>query len=107
MTNRVRFFEKTFLVDNISPEVVLRIPFLILSSANIDFLDRKLWWRTYTIIKALPTTRRIDLVGKKEFVVVALNLEHETYVIHIGSVNSIVLPGSSPLKLDVHSSHRS
>ena len=34
--NRVRFFEKTFLVANVSPEVVLDMPFLILSGTDID-----------------------------------------------------------------------
>ena len=36
-TNQVRFFEETFLVANVSPEIVLGMPFLTLSSANIDF----------------------------------------------------------------------
>ena len=40
--NRVRFFEKTFLVANVSPEVVHGMLFLTLSSADIDFLRREL-----------------------------------------------------------------
>ena len=36
--NQVIFFEKTFLMANISLEVVFEIPFLMLSSADIDFL---------------------------------------------------------------------
>ena len=35
--NRVRFFEETFLVANVSPKVVLGMPFLILSGADVDF----------------------------------------------------------------------
>ena len=35
--NRVRFFEKTFLVVNVSPEVVFGMYFLILSSVDVDF----------------------------------------------------------------------
>lgn len=45
MTNkatRVKFFEEIFLVTNISPKIVLAILFLILSDANVDFLDWKL-----------------------------------------------------------------
>ena len=45
--NRVRFFEETFLVANVSPEVVLRMLFLTLSGADIDFSGWKLRWRTY------------------------------------------------------------
>ena len=40
--NRVRFFEETFLVANVSPEVVFEMPFLTLSSADIDFLGWEL-----------------------------------------------------------------
>ena len=36
--NQVRFFEETFLMANVSLEIVLGIPFLTLSSADIDFL---------------------------------------------------------------------
>ena len=73
--NRVRFFEKTFLVANISPDVVLRMPFLTLNSANVDFSGQELQWRTCATKKALPTTRRVELVGKKEFAAAALDPE--------------------------------
>ena len=57
--NQVRFFEETFLVANVSPEVVLRILFLTLSGADVDFLGQELRWRTYTTKEVLPTTRRV------------------------------------------------
>ena len=41
--NRVGFFEETFLVANISPEVVLGMLFLTLSDADVDFSGQKLW----------------------------------------------------------------
>ena len=40
--NQVRFFEKTFLMANIDPNVILEILFLTLSDADIDFLQKKL-----------------------------------------------------------------
>ena len=36
--NRVRFFEKIFLVANVSPKVVFGMSFLIFNSADINFL---------------------------------------------------------------------
>ena len=96
-TNRVRFFEETFLVANISSEIVFGMPFLTLSGANVDFLGWKLRWRTDTTKKALPTTRLVELVGKKDFAAAMLDLEHETYIVHIRSVSSNVSPSSSPL----------
>ena len=35
--NRVRFFEETFLVANVSPEIVVEMPSLTLSGANVNF----------------------------------------------------------------------
>ena len=40
--DRVRFFEKTFLIANISPDVVFGILFLILSGADINFPKREI-----------------------------------------------------------------
>ena len=47
----------------------------------------------------MPTTRRIELVGKKEFAAVVLDPEHETYVVHVRSVSSNASPSSSPLNI--------
>ena len=76
--------------------------FLTLSGADVDFLDRELQWRSYTTQAALSTTKRIERVGKKEFLAAVLDPEHKTYIVHVESVSSVVLPSSSPL--DVHPS---
>ena len=102
--NRVKFFEEIFLVTNVCPKVVFGIPFVTLSRANINFLGWELWWTTYTIKEAFPTTRCIELISKKEFAATVLDLEYETYVIHVKSINSIVLPSFSPL--NIYPSHR-
>ena len=81
--NQVRFFEETFLLANVSPKVVLEMPFLTWSGANVDFLDWELWWRTYTTKEVFSTTRRVELVGKKEFAAAVLNPKYETFVIHV------------------------
>ena len=39
--NKVKFFEKTFLVVNVSPDLILGIFFLTLNSANVDFSKKK------------------------------------------------------------------
>ena len=75
-----------------------------MSDADIDFSSRKLWWKIYITKKALPTTKCIKLVGKKEFAATALDPEHKIYVVYIGSVSSNVLPSSS--LLNVHPSWR-
>ena len=96
--NQVRFFEETFLVANVSPKVVFGMLFLTLSGVDIDFLDQELQYRTYTIKKAFPATRYVELVGKKEFVTVVLDMEYEIFVIHV------MVFSSTPL--NIHSSWR-
>ena len=100
--NKIRFFEETFLVANVRPDVVFRMPFLILSDAAINFPKRELWWRFYTIEKVFLTTKRVELVGKKEFAATFLDPGHGTFVIHITSFES----PSNIQKDDVYSSCR-
>ena len=40
--DKVRFFEETFLVANVSPDVIFGMLFLTLSGADIDFLKKEL-----------------------------------------------------------------
>ncbi len=54
---KVRFFEETFLLADISMKVVLGMPFLALSNADIQFGAERLTWRSYTAAEALPIAR--------------------------------------------------
>ena len=60
---RSQFFQKTFLLADISMKVVLGMLFLFLSHVNIQFAEKELIWRTYTTKKALPTTRQVDIIN--------------------------------------------
>lgn len=48
---KIRFFEKIFLLANISMEVILEMPFLSLSNTNIHFSNEKLIKRSYTTVE--------------------------------------------------------
>ena len=54
-------------------EVILGIPFLTLSSADIRFAERELVWSTYIDAETLPTARRVEIIDKKEFAAAALS----------------------------------
>ena len=69
-------------------KVVLEMPFLILSSANIRFAERKLVWRIYSAAEALPTTQRVEIINKKEFAVTALDENDETFVMHTATIST-------------------
>ena len=83
MLERVRFFQETFLLANIGLEVVLGMPFLTPSKANLRFAERELVWRIYTAAETLPSTRRVEIVDKKEFPTALLNVDDETFVVYI------------------------
>ena len=86
--NRIKFFEEIFLVANVSLDVVLEMPFLTLSSTDVGFPKRKLWWRSYTIKKAFLTIKRVKRVRKKEFAATAPDPGYETFVVHVASLES-------------------
>ncbi len=84
---RERFFKESFLLADVSPDVVFRMPFLTINNADIDFQARDLQWKTYTTGEVLPTIRRVELIGKKEFAATALDPEHEAFVVHIAALS--------------------
>ena len=40
--NRERFFEESFLLANVKPEIVLKMLFLTMSNADVDFQAQNL-----------------------------------------------------------------
>ena len=69
-------------------KVVLGMPFLTLSNADVQFAEKELTWRTYTTKKALPTTRRVEIIDWKEFAKAALDENVEAFVVHVSSLRS-------------------
>ena len=64
-------------------EVILKMPFLKISNADVAFSEKTLTWKSYTTNKAIPTTERVRLVDPKEFVIVALDADSKTFVVHV------------------------
>ncbi len=84
---RERFFEESFLLADVSPDIVLEMPFLTMSNADVDFQVRDLQWRSYTTGEVLPTTRQVELIGEKEFAAAALDPEPEAFVVHVAALS--------------------
>ena len=94
---RVQFFQENFLLTNIGLQVVLRMLFLTFSKVNIRVAERKLVWRTYTAVEALPTTRRVEIIDKWELAVAALNADNKTFVVHVAAL-------AEPKTIPIHTS---
>ena len=75
---------------NTSVEVVLGMVFLALSKVKVDFAERELTWKAYTIAKVLLTTKRVQIISPKEFAKAALDPDQEAFVVYIATIfNSI------------------
>ena len=85
---KARFFQETFLLADISMEVVLGILFLTLSNADVQFVKKELTWRFYTTAKGLLNTKRVKLIDKKKFAKAALDKNSKTFVVYVASFNS-------------------
>ena len=64
-------------------EVILEMPFLKISNADVSFGKKTLTWRTYTTNKALSTTKQVQIVDPKEFVIIALDVDSKIFVVHV------------------------
>lgn len=94
------FFEKTFLLADISMNIAFRMIFLTLSNIKVNFTKQKLKQKLYIIAKTFSTTRSIKRFGKKEFGIVIFDLDNKNFVVYI----TILI--NSDLDLEIHPYHR-
>ena len=85
---RSQFFQNTFLLANISMEVVLGMLFLILNNVDIQFAEKKLTWRTYTTKKSFPTTCQVEIMNGKKFAKVVFDENVEAFLVYASSLQS-------------------
>ena len=78
-----RFVQKTFLLADTKFEVVLEMSFLKISNVDLAFSKETLTWKSYPTNKALLTTKQVQLVDLKKFVIVALDADSKTFVMHV------------------------
>ena len=64
-------------------KMILRMPFLKISNADVSFGEGTLTWKTYITSKALPTIKQVYIVDLKKFVIVALNINSKTFVMYV------------------------
>ena len=71
--------------------------FLTFSNADIQFTKKKLTWKSYIAAKALPTTKWVELIDKREFAKAVLDKEPKTFVMHIAALETS--PGSAGITM--------
>lgn len=63
--------------------MLLEIVFLTLSNIDIRFAEKKLIWTTYITVKALPSTRKIELINNKNFAQTALDKDVKLFIVYV------------------------
>ena len=64
------------------------MPFLTFGNADMQFAKKELTWRLYTAVEALPITKRVELIDKKEFAKAALDEESKTFLVHVTALRA-------------------
>lgn len=64
-------------------EVIFGMTFLIVSKVEVDFAKKQFIQKTYISAEALPTIKRVQIIGLKEFAKVVLDSEQEIFVVHV------------------------
>ena len=64
-------------------EVILGMLILKHNNADMSFGEEILMWRTYTTNKVLPTIKQVQIINKKNFVIMALDANSEMFVMHV------------------------
>ena len=80
---RHKFFQKTFLVADNKFEMILKMPFLKPSNADILFGKGTLTLKYYTTNKVLSTIEQVQLIDPPEFIIAALDVNSKTFVMHM------------------------
>ena len=75
------FVEQSLLLADTSMKMILGMLFLCFSNTDFYFGTWELTWKSYTATEALLTTRRMELIDKKEFAKAALNKNLKIFVI--------------------------
>ena len=81
--SKPRFFQKTFLVANTKFEMILGMLFLKINNINMSFSKKTFTWKSYIINEALFTTKQIQIINLKEFIIVALDADSEIFMVHM------------------------
>lgn len=88
---KIQFFEKTFIFVNISIKIVLGMLFLTLNNTDFYFDTKKLIWRFYTTVDALPIISLVKLINKKEFTKTAPDRNSDTFVVYITTLKVLTI----------------
>lgn len=88
---KARFLQETFLLADMTAEIVLEISYLTLSNTDIHFADKDFLWSSYTTTEAMSTIKWVELINKKKFAKRGLDENVEAFIVHLTSLSLSLL----------------
>lgn len=88
------FFQKTFILAEISMDTDYRILFFILSNIKVKLQNQEFDFRLYTTAEIIFTTKQVDLAEKIELSATAFDLQHNILVVHLSFLTIFDWPHS-------------
>lgn len=67
-------------------EMILEIPFLRSSNANMQFVEKKLKYKGYKTAGTLFTIKKIELIDTREFASAAPNKNAKMFIIYVATL---------------------
>ena len=64
-------------------EIILETLFLKFSNVDVSFGEGSFIWRIYIINKTLFTIKQVQIIDKKNFIIVALDANSKTFVVYM------------------------
>lgn len=80
---KIRFCKETFILIDINMYIIYKIFVFIINIVEIKFNNEELRWRLYININTFFTIKRADLVGKKEFTTIVLDVNDKIFIIYV------------------------
>lgn len=78
--------------------IVFEMSSSTLNNINVQFDAESISWKFYTFIKALSNTHWVELINKYKFVIVALDGNTKTFLVHIA-----ILKAPELIRIIIHS----
>ena len=98
--HKIRFFEETFLLANISINIILEMSFLTFSNISIQFHTESFIWKSYSIAKTLLIARLVELIDKYKFAITALDKDFEIFIVYIAALK-VLEPVVYPFRVPI------
>lgn len=68
--------------------MVLGKYFFTLSNVDMQFVEKKIGWKSYITSEILPTTKRVELINMREFAAPAIDENTKRFMVYVATLST-------------------